>query len=72
MEMSIHSLFYVQHDGKPDQVHGAAQSFSAKLGQLEEGNCEVPLKTGSQRNLKILETSRLSINDFEAHSKLGL
>ena len=35
VNFNIHSLFYVQHDGKPDQVHGAAQSFSAKLGQLE-------------------------------------
>ena len=49
VNFNIHSLFYVQHDGKPDQVHGAAQSFFAKLGKLEERNCEVLLKTERQR-----------------------
>ena len=30
-----HQSPFVQHDGKPDQVHGAAQSSSAKLGKSE-------------------------------------
>ena len=42
--IQIISVSFVQHDGQPDQVHGAAQPLSAKLGNIEE-NSEVVLKT---------------------------
>ena len=34
---------FLQHDGEPDQVHGATQPLSAKLGKIKE-NPEVPLE----------------------------
>ena len=42
--IQIISVSFVQHDGQPDQVHGAAQPLSAKLGKIKE-NSEVLLKT---------------------------
>ena len=51
--IQIISVSFVQHDGQPDQVHGAAQPLSAKLGKIKENSDPGP---SQKQELKTRQT----------------
>ena len=54
--IQIISVSFVQHDGQPDQVHGAAQSFSAKLGNIKENSDPGPSQKQELKTRQTLTT----------------
>ena len=52
-QQSESPVFLFQHDGQPDQVHGAAQPLSAKLGKIKENSDPGP---SQKQELKTRQT----------------